>query len=220
MIKMENVKKSYQVGTVEYPALKNITLNVDEGELLGILGKSGSGKTTLLNIISALDSMDSGKYLFRDEDVSEYTEDRRAQFRNEHVGIVLQDYSLINHKTVLFNAMLPMYFGRTPYREMKDKAMEALAMAHVEELAEKKANELSGGQRQRVAIARALVNDTDLILADEPTGALDSETTKDIMALFQSLNEKGKTIIIVTHDDYVASCCKRIVRIKDGEVVD
>lgn len=218
MIALSNISKSYQLGKVKYEALNDIDLNIESGEMLAILGKSGSGKTTLLNIIGTLDKSDSGECVIDGVHIEKMNESKKAKYRNENIGFVMQDYSLINHKTVLFNVMLPMFFGNTRYSEMKKKAHKALQQVGLDDVYKKKANELSGGQRQRVAIARAIVNSPAYLLADEPTGALDSVTSSEIVSLLQDINKNGTTVIIVTHDDYVAENCKKIIRIHDGKI--
>lgn len=220
MIKLENINKTYRTGKTVFQALKNINLSIEKGEFIAILGKSGSGKTTLLNIIGLLDSFEEGKYILNKTDVSSLSENKKASYRNNKIGVVLQDYSLINHKKVMFNVMLPLYFDkRCSYFHMKKRAMEMLNIMGIADQAEKKAINLSGGQRQRAAIARAMINEPDIILADEPTGALDSKTAGEIMDIFAELNKKGVTVIIVTHDTDVAKRCGRIIEIMDGRIV-
>lgn len=219
LITVSALNKYYTVGDSQLHALKDITLDISQGEFIAIQGKSGSGKSTLLNILGCLDNFHDGEYTFLGENVSGLKDAKTARLRNEHIGFVLQDFSLINNKSVLFNVMLPLYFGKTPYGKMKGKALDALEKVGLSDQAHKKANQLSGGQRQRVAIARAIVTQPELILADEPTGALDSETSGDIMRLFQSMNDRGITILVVTHDDTVADYCRRKITIKDGAIL-
>ncbi len=220
MITIHDLDKFYPVGNGQrFQALKGINLQVDQGEFVAICGKSGSGKSTLLNIIGCLDTFQSGEYTFLGQNVGKLTDKQAAAIRNQHIGFVLQDFSLINNKSVLFNVMLPLYFGKTPYNKMKEMALEALKKVELSSQAHKRANQLSGGQRQRVAIARAIVGNPELILADEPTGALDSETSAKIMELLQEMNDRGITIMVVTHDSSVANCCKRIITIKDGAIL-
>ena len=219
MIELTNVSKKYTVGENDFFALNDVSLKVEKGEFVSICGASGSGKTTLLNIIGTIDECTDGTYLFDDKNVSKMNDGKRAKLRNEQIGFVLQDFALINSQTVLYNVMLPMLLGKTRYRDIKVKAMKALQSVGIADQAQKKANQLSGGQRQRVAIARALVNEPGLILADEPTGQLDSETGKQIMGIFKKLNETGITVMIVTHDKSVAECANRTVTISDGKIV-
>lgn len=219
MIAVTKLNKYYPVGKEKFHALKDIDLTIDKGEFVAVQGKSGSGKSTLLNILGCLDGFDKGQYRLMEQDVGKMNDEKTAKMRNEHIGFVLQDFSLVNSKSVLFNVMLPLYFGKVPYRKMKPLALDALKQVGLNDQAIKKANQLSGGQRQRVAIARALVSSPDLILADEPTGALDSETAAQIMELLRSLNDKGITVVTVTHDDTVAGYCRRRIMIQDGRIV-
>lgn len=218
LITVSSLNKYYPVGDTRLHALKDVSFEVAKGEFIAIQGKSGSGKSTLLNILGCLDSFENGEYRFLGEDVSRLKDSKTARLRNRYIGFVLQDFSLINNKSVLFNVMLPLYFGKTPYGKMKGKALEALKQVGLADQARKKANQLSGGQRQRVAIARAIVGEPELVLADEPTGALDSETSGEIMALFRQMNADGITILLVTHDDTVAEYCRRRITIKDGAI--
>lgn len=216
MIDLIQISKVYTVGREAFYALKEINLHVAAGEFLAVRGTSGSGKTTLLNIIGCLDSFSSGKYTLDGVDVASLSDEKKAVFRNEKIGFVLQDFALINDQTVLFNTMLPLLLGKTPYSQIKGKAQQALSAVGILDQAKKKVNQLSGGQRQRVAIARAIVNKPEIVLADEPTGQLDSETGKQIMDLLKSLNESGVTVMVVTHDSSVAAYADRIVKVTDG----
>jgi putative ABC transport system ATP-binding protein len=218
VIELKDIQKTYRTGKNAYQALRGVNLEIRQGELLAILGTSGSGKTTLLNIIGTLDTFDSGSYQWEGQELCRLTDAQRSAFCNQHIGIVLQDYALLAHRSVLFNVCLPMYFNKTPYGEMKKRAREELIRVGLKDQMEKRVSELSGGQKQRVAIARALVDQPQLLLADEPTGALDSKTTGEIMEVFQSLHEQGKTIVLVTHDREVANACERIVRMEDGRL--
>lgn len=216
MIDLIQISKVYTVGRETFCALKEVELHIADGDFLAIQGTSGSGKTTLLNIIGCLDSYSSGKYILDGVDVASLSDEKKAALRNEKIGFVLQDFALINDQTVLFNTMLPLLLGKIPYTQIKGKALQALSAVGMIEQAKKKVNQLSGGQRQRVAIARAIVNKPEIILADEPTGQLDSETGKQIMDLLKSLNDGGVTVIVVTHDSTVAAYGNKIVKVVDG----
>lgn len=219
MIEIEGLNKFYPVGKEKFHALKNIGLTIEDGESVAIMGKSGAGKSTLLNIIGCLDGFDSGEYLLDSVPVKGMGDREQAKLRNDKIGFVMQDFALIDYKTTLFNTMLPMYFDKTPSGKMKKKALAALSVVGIEDQAHKKINQLSGGQRQRAAIARAIVKNPPLILADEPTGALDSDTSRQIMQLLMEMNSRGMTLIVVTHDETVAAYCGRKVVISDGGIV-
>lgn len=219
MIEIKNLSKKYGTKENEFYALKNINLEIEDGSFIAIQGKSGAGKSTLLQIMGCLDIFDKGEYILDNYKIQNMHDGQLAKIRNEKIGFVFQDFSLLNHQSVLFNVMLPMYFNKTPYKQMKERALRALEIVGLLDHAKKKAHQLSGGQRQRVAIARAIVNSPSIILADEPTGALDSETSKNIMDLFKKLNEIGLTIIVVTHDPNVANYCSRIITISDGKII-
>lgn len=219
MIKIENLTKTYIIGETRFKALNDVSLAIENGEFVAIQGKSGAGKSTLLHILGCVDNFDKGKYYFKDIDVDTLNDSKKSKLRNEEIGFVLQDFSLINHKDVLFNVMLPLFFNRTPSKKMKEMAYDALEIVGIQDQAGKKANQLSGGQRQRVAIARAIVNNPSLLLADEPTGALDSNTSAQIMDQLIMLNKKGITVILVTHDDTVADKCNRKIIINDGKII-
>lgn len=218
MIQVNNLNKFYPVGKERLHALKDVQLEIQKGEMVAIQGKSGSGKSTLLNILGCLDSFDSGDYNLLGLPVGELNDTQAAKMRNQQIGFIFQDFSLINGKSVLFNTALPLFFGKTLYRDMKKQAMEAMEAVGIADLADKAANQLSGGQRQRVAIARAIVSHPSLLLADEPTGALDSATSAHIMELLCSMNDKGITILVVTHDDTVAGYCRRRIYLQDGQI--
>lgn len=221
MIQLEQICKTYAKGKPNaVQALKNVSLHIGEGELVAIIGKSGSGKTTLLNIIGCIDSFDQGKYLLNGQDISKKRDVALSKIRNREIGIVVQDFALIQSDTALDNVMLPFYFDSSvSLKSAKPKALAALQSVGLEELANKSVNQLSGGQKQRVAIARAIVHAPSVLLADEPTGALDSKTAVEIMDVFKQLSEQGKTIIIVTHDLSIANQCDRIIEISDGVIV-
>ncbi len=220
MIQLTNIYKSYRSRKQKNIVLKNVDLLIEDAEMIAVLGRSGSGKTTLLNILGTLDKPDSGMCVVDGVRVDNLNEGKKAQYRNENIGIVMQDYSLLNQRTALFNVMLPMFFGKIKYKEMKTRAIKALEKVSISECALKKVNELSGGQRQRVAIARALVNNPKYLLADEPTGALDSFTSMEIMDLLRGINKEGTTVIVVTHEAMVAEKCSRIISIMDGEIIE
>ena len=220
MIEISKLNKYYKIGNDKMHALKDITLNIQNGEMLAIMGKSGAGKSTLMNMIGLLDKYDSGNLKIDGIEVSMLGDRKLAKLRNEKIGFVMQDFSLLEQKTVLMNVMLPLYFNnRYNFSNMKKIAIEMLKRVGIAEQANKKANQLSGGQKQRVAIARAIVNDPSFILADEPTGALDTKTSAEIMELFKNLNDDGKTIIIITHDMGIAQACQRKIEISDGKII-
>ena len=220
MIEISKLNKYYKIGNDKMHALKDITLNIQNGEMLAIMGKSGAGKSTLMNMIGLLDKYDSGNLKIDGIEVSMLGDSKLAKLRNEKIGFVMQDFSLLEQKTVLMNVMLPLYFNnKYNFSNMKKIAMEMLQRVGIAEQANKKANQLSGGQKQRVAIARAIVNDPSFILADEPTGALDTKTSAEIMELFKNLNDDGKTIIIITHDMGIAQACQRKIEISDGKII-
>lgn len=221
MIEIKNLVKIYNKGkTNEFCALKGIDLSIEEGEMVAIIGKSGAGKSTLLHILAAIDSYDKGSYLVDGVSVGDLKEKDRARFRNQKIGIVMQDYALIDEYTIEENVQIPLIFGKVKGNDVRrEKIMTALENVGLAELAKKPVRQLSGGQKQRVAIARALVNNPTFLLADEPTGALDSKTSGEIMDVFEKLNQGGKTVIIVTHDMEVATRCGRVIEISDGEIV-
>lgn len=219
MIQIENLQKIYQTEGTQYIALDHINLSITQGETVAIMGKSGAGKTTLLNIIGCLDLPTQGKCCINGIDTSGLSDTRLSKIRNEEIGFILQDFALLPHKSVLFNVMLPMYFDKTPWHKMKSAALSALEKVGITEQCNKKVRQLSGGQKQRVAIARALVKSPAILLADEPTGALDSETGASIMSTLIKMNDDGTTIILVTHDEQVASYCKRKIIISDGKIL-
>lgn len=217
---MENLEKIYVAGTVEVPALVEIDLTIAAGEFLSIMGPSGSGKSTLMNILGCLDVPTSGQYILDGEDVSALNLDERADLRNRKIGFVFQGFNLLPRMDALHNVELPLIYGRVKIAERKDSAMEALELVGLTDRANHLPSQLSGGQQQRVAIARALVNNPGIILADEPTGNLDTRTSNEIMAVFSRLNQqKHITFILVTHDPEVGAVTDRRIMIRDGRIV-
>lgn len=219
MIDIQHLSKRYTVDTLPFLALDDVSLSIRAGESVAIMGRSGAGKTTLMNIIGCLDTFDVGSYQLDGVNVAALSDEKLAHLRNEKIGFVMQDFALLPHKSVLFNVMLPMYFDQTPRQEMVSKAKTVLEKLGMSAQEKKRVNQLSGGQKQRVALARALVKSPALLLADEPTGALDSQTGKEIMQLLLERNREGVTLIIVTHDEQVAAYCQRTIVISDGKIV-
>jgi len=217
---MENIKKTYKIGDIDVEVLKGINLTIEKGEFVAIMGTSGSGKTTLMNIIGCLDVPTSGRYVLANKEVSNLTDDELSEIRNEHVGFVFQNFYLLPYATVLENVLLPtLYMGRRRDNAEKD-AMDIIKLVGLEGRAKFRPNQLSGGEQQRVAIARALINGPELLLADEPTGQLDSKTAREILNILTKMNEQGKTVLIVTNDSAIAGYAKRIIQIKDGIIFD
>ena len=210
--------KTYGSGDSEVKALRGLSLSVDKGEMIAVMGPSGSGKSTLLNIIGCIDIPTDGKYVLDGRLIDTFNDIRRAELRNSVFGFVVQDFALVERYSVYKNVMIPLSYSKKKFKSNKDKIEEVLSQLGILEKKKAMALNLSMGQRQRAAIARAIVNDPDIILADEPTGSLDSDTGKEVMDILKKLNENGKTILIVTHDMKVASYCRRIVRIQDGRV--
>ena len=217
MIELENITKIYRMGKVEVPALRGITLNIKQGEMMAIIGVSGSGKSTLMNVVGFLDKLTVGRYIFDGADVSRLSDNQLAEMRNKKIGFVFQTYNLLPRASALSNVELPLIYSGS--RHKRKQAMEALERVGLAPRANHKPTELSGGEQQRVAIARALVNNPSLILADEPTGNLDSASTAEIISIFRRLNQEGITVVIVTHEADIASQTQRIIRLLDGKII-
>jgi len=218
VIRTEKISKIYKMGSEVIHALQSITIDIKKGEYVAFMGPSGSGKSTLMNIVGCLDTSTSGTYILNNHDVSDLTENQLAEIRNKEIGFVFQTFNLLPRATSLENVALPLIYAGIGKSVREDRAMQTLASVGLDDRASHKPNELSGGQRQRVAIARALVNNPSIILADEPTGNLDSKTSYDIMDLFKKLHDMGNTIIMVTHEDDIAHYAHRIVKLRDGLV--
>ncbi|MBC8183942.1 ABC transporter ATP-binding protein [candidate division KSB1 bacterium] len=218
LIKIDNITKVYEVGTQEVHALRGVSMNIEDNEYLAIMGPSGSGKSTLMNVLGCLDTPSNGTYKFVNESIGEMSDDQLADIRNREIGFVFQTFNLLPRATALHNVELPLIYNGTPAAKRKKIAKEALDRVGLSDRVTHRPNELSGGQRQRVAIARALVNSPKIILADEPTGNLDTRTGEEIMEIFEDLHDNGNTIILVTHEEYIAEHTNRIVRLRDGKV--
>ena len=220
MLDIKKLNKSYQMGDSSLHVLKGIDLYAKSGEMVAIMGSSGSGKSTLLNIIGILDEADSGEYILDGVEIKDLNEKKAANYRNQFLGFVFQSFNLINYKNAMENVSLPLYYQGLKRKERQQKAMFHLEKVGLKDWAKHLPNELSGGQKQRVAIARALASEPKLLLADEPTGALDTATSHEIMQFLQQLNDEGKTILLVTHEEDIAKMCKRIVRLRDGVIIE
>ncbi len=218
IISLQNVVKDYYIGTIVVHALRSVTIEIGKNEYVAIMGPSGSGKSTLMNVVGCLDTATSGSYVLNGTDVSKMDDNQLAEIRNKEIGFVFQTFNLLPRYTALENVMLPMVYAGVSKQTRIDRAMQALDNVGLSDRVDHKPNELSGGQRQRVAVARALVNNPSIILADEPTGNLDSKTSIDIMRLFNDIHSQGNTIILVTHEESIARHAHRIIRLFDGEV--
>lgn len=219
IITVDKVNKTYKNGSLELQVLKNISFKVDKGEFLAIMGSSGSGKSTMMNILACLDSQYEGTYILDGIDISKLTENQLSEIRNKKIGFIFQSFNLLARLSALENVELPLVYSSVPKAERHKRAAELLEMVGLKDRMHHKPNELSGGQRQRVAIARALVNDPSIILADEPTGNLDSKSEEEIIEILQELNRTGKTIVIVTHEPNIGDIAQRKIVFKDGEII-
>ena len=219
IITVDNINKTYKNGSLELQVLKNISFKVDKGEFLAIMGSSGSGKSTMMNILGCLDNQYEGRYILDGIDISKSTENELSEIRNKKIGFIFQSFNLLPRLTALENVELPLVYSSIPKEERHKRANELLEMVGLKERTHHRPNELSGGQRQRVAIARALVNDPSIILADEPTGNLDSKSEGEIIEILQKLNKMGKTIVIVTHEPSIGEIAERKIVFKDGEII-
>ena len=220
LIALENLTKTYRMGEVDIPALRGVSQEIAPGEFVAIMGASGSGKTTLLNLLGCLDRPSSGRYLFEGEDISRREEDELARIRNSKIGFVFQSFNLLSRTTALDNVMMPLLYGpRLSAREKRERAAAMLERVGLGDRVHHQPSQLSGGQQQRVAIARALINRPALILADEPTGNLDTVSSREIMAVFQELNAEGMTVVMVTHEDDIAGYAQRTLHMRDGVVI-
>ena len=216
LIRLQNISRRYQMGTETVHALRDVSLEIQRGEYVAIMGPSGSGKSTLMNLIGCLDTATSGRYELNGINVSDMDDNQLAEIRNREIGFVFQTFNLLPRSNALHNVELPLIYAGVPADERRQIALDALTQVGLADRVHHKPNELSGGQRQRVAVARALVNKPSILLADEPTGNLDSKTGTEIMALFEELSRKGNTIIVVTHEEDIARHARRIIRIRDG----
>lgn len=219
ILELKSIYKAYIQGNMYVPVLKDINLSIEEGEYVAIMGPSGSGKSTLMNIIGCLDKASSGTYLLDEEDISNYKDKELSYIRNKSIGFVFQTFNLLPRQSALDNVALPLQYAGVPKKKRKEMCLEALDMVGLSDRVDFKPTQLSGGQKQRVAIARAMVNGPKILLADEPTGALDSKSGVQIMGLFKSLHEQGVTIIMITHSDEIAAYADRVIRLVDGQII-
>ncbi len=218
IIKISDIKRSFLLGTEEIQVLKGINLEIEKGDYVALMGPSGSGKSTLMNILGCLDTPTSGTYILNDKDVSKLTDNQLAEIRNKEIGFVFQTFNLLPRTTAIDNVALPMIYAGKSKNERTQRAEKVLSQVGLQDRMDHHPNQLSGGQRQRVAVARALVNNPSIILADEPTGNLDTKTSIEIMALFDQIHKKGNTIILVTHEEDIAAHAHRIIRLRDGVI--
>lgn len=219
LIELTDIEKTYFSPGGDYKAIRGINLTIKDGEFIALMGPSGSGKSTIMNILGALDSPTKGVHRFKGKNISKYTEDQLAEIRNKQIGFIFQSFNLLPRTTVLANVEKPMVFADIQAAERKKRAMEVLDLVGLTDKAGNLSNHISGGQIQRVAVARALVMDPSILLADEPTGNLDSKTAHEIMGFIQKLNDKGRTVLVISHENYIAAYAKRIIKIKDGLIV-
>lgn len=220
MLEVKDVLKRYVTGDIDLTALKSVSLKIEKGEFTAIMGPSGSGKSTFMNILGCLDRMDGGTYFLNGQDVSNLDDNQLSKIRNKEIGFVFQSFNLLPRISVLENVELPMLYAGISPKERRTRALSALDKVGLSDRVKHRPNEISGGQKQRVAIARAMVNNPAVIMADEPTGNLDTKSSIEIMKIFQKLNNEGATILMVTHETDIAKCAKRVVRFIDGEIVD
>ena len=218
LIQIKDITKTYQVGTEEVHALRGVNINIEKGEYVSIMGASGSGKSTLMNMIGGLDTPSSGSYILNGQAVNELNDDKLAAIRNKEIGFVFQTFNLLQRNTALENVILPLIYAGVPKKERTERAIAMLKNVGLEQRMNHKPSEMSGGQRQRVAVARALVNNPSLLLADEPTGNLDSKISEEVMRLFAEIHRNGNTLVVVTHEEDIAMHAHRIIRLKDGLV--
>lgn len=220
LLELKDINKNYMQGSIDVPALKNVNLSVEEGEYVAIMGPSGSGKSTLMNIIGCIDKPTSGSYILDGVEIANCKDKELSLVRNKKIGFVFQNFNLLPRQSALDNVSLPLQYARVPKKKRKEIALEKLSMVDLEDRVTFKPTQLSGGQKQRVAIARAMVNEPKILLADEPTGALDSKSGQQVMEIFDQLHKQGATIIMITHSDEIASYAERVVRIIDGELIE
>lgn len=218
VIQLNKIVKNYRVGTVTVPALREVSLTIREGEYVAIMGASGSGKSTMMNVIGCLDTPTAGEYMLNGQQVARLTDDELAEIRNAEIGFIFQTFNLLPRNTALENVMLPLVYAGIKKQERTERATKMLGNVGLLDRMEHKPNELSGGQRQRVAVARALINNPAILLADEPTGNLDSKTSEEIMQLFSEIHRQGNTLVVVTHEEDIARHAHRIIRLKDGQI--
>jgi putative ABC transport system ATP-binding protein len=220
LIELKNIIKTYSTGDDAYQALRGISLGIDKGEMVAIMGPSGSGKSTTMHILGALDTPTSGQYLLNGKNIESYTDDQLADIRNKEIGFVFQSFNLLPRTTVYENIELPLIYANVGDNEREERVNAALESVGIKEKADRHSNQISGGQIQRVAIARAIITHPSLVLADEPTGNLDTKNSLEIMKIFQEMNNAGNTIVLITHEPEIAQICKRIITLRDGQIID